>query len=72
MSRYDALYQRIESGEKILINGATGTEVEIRGVPQIIMRLRHNDGWIVAFRSLVDVVELGRNTSKCYGKAFQI
>jgi S-methylmethionine-dependent homocysteine/selenocysteine methylase len=35
LSRYDALYQRIENGEKILINGATGTEVEIRGVPQL-------------------------------------
>ena len=35
MNRYDALMQRIQHGEQILIDGATGTEVERRGVPQV-------------------------------------
>lgn len=33
MNRYDELMARIGRGEKILIDGATGTEVERRGVP---------------------------------------
>ena len=35
MNRYNALMQRIQAGEQILIDGATGTEVERRGVPQV-------------------------------------
>jgi homocysteine S-methyltransferase len=39
MSRYDDLMSRIAAGEKILIDGATGTEMERRGVPG------HDNGW---------------------------
>ena len=39
MSRYYNLMQRIEAGERILIDGATGTEIERRGVPQL------DDAW---------------------------
>ena len=35
MSRYSELMQRIQAGECILIDGATGTEMERRGVPQL-------------------------------------
>jgi S-methylmethionine-dependent homocysteine/selenocysteine methylase len=35
MNRYNKLIQRIANGERILIDGATGTEVERRGVPQL-------------------------------------
>ncbi len=35
MGRYDRLMDRIASGERILIDGATGTEIERRGVPQL-------------------------------------
>ena len=35
MSRYDNLMARIDKGECILIDGATGTEIERRGVPQL-------------------------------------
>ena len=35
MSRYNKLMQRIAAGECILIAGATGTEAERRGVPQL-------------------------------------
>lgn len=35
MNRYQKLLDRIASGEKILIDGATGTEIEHRGVPQL-------------------------------------
>lgn len=35
-ARYQSLFARIEAGEKILIDGATGTECERRGVPQVI------------------------------------
>ena len=35
MTRYDAMMKRIRSGEKILIDGATGTEIVRRGVPQL-------------------------------------
>lgn len=35
MKPYDKLMQRIRAGERILINGATGTEIERRGVPQL-------------------------------------
>ncbi len=35
MSRYDRFMDRIAKGEKILIDGATGTEIERRGVPQL-------------------------------------
>lgn len=35
MSRYDRLMSRIAGGERILIDGATGTEIERRGVPQL-------------------------------------
>ena len=35
MNRYEALMQRIADGERILIDGATGTEIEVRGVPQV-------------------------------------
>lgn len=35
MNRYQTLMQRINNGERILIDGATGTEVERRGVPQV-------------------------------------
>ena len=35
MNRYDALIGRLRDGERILIDGATGTEVERRGVPQL-------------------------------------
>ncbi|MEM7123762.1 MAG: homocysteine S-methyltransferase family protein [Pseudomonadota bacterium] len=35
MSRYDNLMRRIQNGERILIDGATGTEVDRRGVPHL-------------------------------------
>ena len=35
MSRYNKMMQRIAAGECILIDGATGTEAERRGVPQL-------------------------------------
>lgn len=35
MSRYDRLLARLEAGETILIDGATGTEVGRRGVPEL-------------------------------------
>lgn len=35
MSPYDRLMDRIAKGERILIDGATGTEIERRGVPQL-------------------------------------
>ena len=35
MNRYQALMQRIADGERILIDGATGTELEVRGVPRV-------------------------------------
>ena len=35
MSRYNRIMHRIAAGECILIDGATGTEAERRGVPQL-------------------------------------
>jgi len=35
MSRYHTLFDRLTSGEVVLIDGATGTEIERRGVPQL-------------------------------------
>ena len=35
MNRYGKLMRRIQDGECILIDGATGTEIERRGVPQL-------------------------------------
>ena len=35
MSRYGRLMARIESGDQVFIDGATGTEIERRGVPQL-------------------------------------
>ena len=35
MNRYQKLLTRIEDGEKILIDGATGTEMQRNGVPQL-------------------------------------
>lgn len=35
MGRYDRFMNRIANGERILIDGATGTEIERRGVPQL-------------------------------------
>nr|MCS5633698.1 homocysteine S-methyltransferase family protein [Candidatus Neomarinimicrobiota bacterium] len=35
MDRYSSLMKRVKDGECILIDGATGTEVERRGVPQL-------------------------------------
>ena len=35
MSQYSNLMQRIHDGECILIDSATGTEIERRGVPQL-------------------------------------
>lgn len=35
MSRYGSLIDRLRSGEHIMIDGGTGTEVERRGVPQL-------------------------------------
>ena len=35
MTRYDRLMARLRAGEKILIDGATGTEVGRRGVPEL-------------------------------------
>ena len=35
MSRYSTLIARIEGGEQVFIDGATGTEIERRGVPQL-------------------------------------
>ncbi|MEM7564396.1 MAG: homocysteine S-methyltransferase family protein [Pseudomonadota bacterium] len=35
-ARYDSLFERIKNGERILIDGATGTECERRGVPQVM------------------------------------
>ena len=35
MNRYDNLMHRVGNGERILIDGATGTEIERRGVPQL-------------------------------------
>ena len=34
--RYQAVWDRIRAGECILIDGATGTECERRGVPRIV------------------------------------
>ncbi|MEJ2487852.1 MAG: homocysteine S-methyltransferase family protein [Anaerolineales bacterium] len=39
MNRYQALMERLEEGEIILIDGATGTEIEKRGVPMV------NNAW---------------------------
>ena len=39
MDRYSSLMKRAKDGECILIDGATGTEVERRGVPQ------HKNSW---------------------------
>ncbi|MFC1878279.1 homocysteine S-methyltransferase family protein [Chloroflexota bacterium] len=39
MNRYQALIQRLNNGEGILIDGATGTEIERRGVPMV------NNAW---------------------------
>ena len=35
MNRYEKFLSRLLKGEKILIDGGTGTEVERRGVPQL-------------------------------------
>jgi S-methylmethionine-dependent homocysteine/selenocysteine methylase len=35
MNRYENLLNRLRAGECILIDGATGTEIERRGVPQL-------------------------------------
>ena len=35
MNRYQALLQRLNNGDQILIDGATGTEIEKRGVPMV-------------------------------------
>ncbi len=35
MSRYENLIARLRNGERIMIDGGTGTEVERRGVPQL-------------------------------------
>lgn len=35
MTRYDQLMQKLRDGGRILIDGATGTEIERRGVPQL-------------------------------------
>ena len=34
--RYEAIWERICQGERILLDGATGTECERRGVPQVV------------------------------------
>jgi S-methylmethionine-dependent homocysteine/selenocysteine methylase len=39
MNRYQAFMQRLHNGDRILIDGATGTEIERRGVPMV------DDGW---------------------------
>ncbi len=39
MNPYLALMQRLHNGDRILIDGATGTEIERRGVPMV------DDGW---------------------------
>ena len=39
MNRYQAIIQRLHSGDRILIDGATGTEIERRGVPMV------NNAW---------------------------
>ena len=35
MNRYQAFMQRLQDGDRILIDGATGTEIERRGVPMV-------------------------------------
>ena len=35
MNSYQKIMARIEAGEKIIIDGATGTELERHGVPQL-------------------------------------
>jgi len=35
MNKYHALMQRLHNGDRILIDGATGTEIERRGVPMV-------------------------------------
>lgn len=35
MNRYQSFMQRLQNGERILIDGATGTEIERRGVPMV-------------------------------------
>ena len=35
MNRYERLMERVRNGERILIDGATGTEIERRDVPQL-------------------------------------
>ena len=39
MNRYERLMERVRDGERVLIDGATGTEIERRGVPQL------NNAW---------------------------
>lgn len=39
MGRYQALIQRLHNGDRILLDGATGTEIERRGVPMV------NNAW---------------------------
>jgi S-methylmethionine-dependent homocysteine/selenocysteine methylase len=39
LNRYQALIQRLKNGDRILIDGATGTEIEKRGVPMV------NNAW---------------------------
>ena len=39
MNGYDGFMQRLAQGEQLLIDGATGTEIERRGVPMV------EDGW---------------------------
>jgi S-methylmethionine-dependent homocysteine/selenocysteine methylase len=35
MNRYQAFMQRLQEGDRLLIDGATGTEIEKRGVPMV-------------------------------------
>jgi S-methylmethionine-dependent homocysteine/selenocysteine methylase len=35
MNQYHALVQRLHDGDRILIDGATGTEIERRGIPMV-------------------------------------
>ena len=39
MNRYERLMARVHNGERVLMDGATGTEIERRGVPQL------NNAW---------------------------
>lgn len=51
MSRYDDLIARLDAGHRVLIDGATGTECERRGIPQV--ELAWNSGGTLSHPEVV-------------------